>query len=118
MTSPTQLTLAKLRAEGWSPWVVEYWNSFVHQRRDLYGIVDVIGVRGPETIAVQTTSATNVAARITKMRASEYLPRLLAAGWRVEIHGWGKHPVKRGSKALRWGCRVVDMRSVRTSEAA
>lgn len=45
-----------------------------------------------ETLAIQTTSASNLSARVKKIRASSALPKLLAAGWRVTVHGWKKLP--------------------------
>jgi hypothetical protein len=89
--SPTQRTLAALRKAGYLAAVVEKWNPHVRIRHDLFGIIDVLGVRAGETIAVQATSGSNVASRLTKMRASDALPKVLAAGWRVVVHGWRKN---------------------------
>lgn len=67
--------------------------------RDLFGIIDLLAVREGVTLAVQVTTSSNVAARRKKLQASEALSRVLAAGWRVELHGWAK---RKG----RWQCRV------------
>jgi len=89
-TSPTQLTLRHLRADGWTAEVVERWNPHARVRQDLFGIIDVIGVRGADTIGVQTTSAHNVAARIRKIADSGNVAALREAGWILRVHGWAK----------------------------
>ena len=107
--SPTQRTLVALRAEGWTAEVVERWNPHARVRHDLFNIVDILAVRGTQTLAVQTTAGSGVSPRIIKLRASSTLPLLLGAGWRIEVHGWRRVKVRRSGKAIRWACRVVDM---------
>ena len=107
--TPTQRTLAALRADGYTAEVVEHWNPHARVRHDLFGIVDILAVRGRETLAVQTTAGSGVSARIAKLTASPALPLLAAAGWRVQVHGWRRVKVKRGGRATRWDCRIVDM---------
>lgn len=82
--------------------VVEKWNPVCKIRNDLFGFVDVLAIQGNETIAVQTTSYSNVSARIHKIEDSHALPFLRAAGWRILVHGW--HKVDN-----RWKVRVVDV---------
>ena len=100
--SPTQLTLEKLRADGWLCEVTERWNSFARIRQDLYGFVDVLAVREGETLAVQATSYTNVSARIHKISEHDNNGMVRKAGWRVEVWGW--HKVNN-----RWTVRIVDV---------
>ena len=88
--TPTQLTLRHLRADGYTAEVVERWNPHARVRNDLFGFVDVLAVRGPETLAVQTTSATNVSARIRKIADSPFVGAVREAGWRIVVHGWAK----------------------------
>jgi len=100
--SPTQRTLAQLRAAGYPlVQVVERWNPYARVRQDLFGIIDVVAV-GADIVAVQTTSGSNVAARVAKITESEALPILRRAGIRVLVHGWRK---VRG----RWQLREVDL---------
>ncbi len=89
--------------------VVEHWNPFAHIRQDLFGIVDILCIRGSDTIAVQATSGTNVSARVNKMKDSDALLSLQCAGWKVLVHGWRKVKVKRGGKAVRWELREVNL---------
>lgn len=105
MTSPTQLSLALLRKDGWTAWIVEHWNPYSKVRVDLFNFIDIIAIH-PENgiLGVQTTTATNVAARRKKILENEYLETWLSAGGGVEIHGWRKRLIKRGGKAMRWEC--------------
>ncbi len=89
-TSPTQLTLKLLRDEGWTAEIVEHWNPHAHIRKDLLGFIDVLAVRGPDTLAVQTTSAANVSSRIRKIADSPHIHAVREAGWAVRCHGWKK----------------------------
>lgn len=109
--TPTERTLARLRADGYTAEVVEHWNPYARVRHDLFGIADVLAVRDKETLAVQCTAGSCVSARLAKLRASPALPVLHSAGWRVEVWGWRKLKVKRGGKATRWDCRTVDARN-------
>lgn len=107
-TSPTQNSLSALRAQGYTCWIVEYWNSFTQRRVDMFGMFDIIAIRENETLAVQTTTS-GVAARVKKITESEYLDAVRKAGWRIEVHGWRKAPKTKGGKAQIWKQRVVDM---------
>lgn len=88
--SPTQLTLRKLRDDGWTAEVVERWVPGANIRKDLFGFIDVLAVQGSTTLAVQTTSAHNVAARVTKIAESPLIGAVREAGWTIFVHGWAK----------------------------
>jgi len=93
--------LEKLRSEGYLCQIVERWNPHARIRQDLFGIGDILAIREGKTLLVQTTSRGNVAARVTKIQESEHLDKILAAGWKITVHGWGK--LKAG-----WTCKIVD----------
>lgn len=100
--SPTRQTLDRLRADGWTAAVVEQWIPGVKRTRDLFGFIDIIAIRGDETLAVQTTDVSNVSHRLRKIEADEHaaaLAAVRAAGWRIVVHGW--YPDGR--------CREVDV---------
>lgn len=89
MTSPTQLTLAALRGDGWTVVeVVETFPKHAKVRRDLFGFIDILALRPGQTLAVQTTTASNMAARVTKIREHPNLAAVKAAGWYVQVDGW------------------------------
>jgi hypothetical protein len=100
-SSPTQRSLALLRKHGWTAAVVEHWNHHVKRRVDLFGFADIIAVDadGRRIMLVQTTSASNFAARRTKCQESEHAATWLAAGGEILIHGWRK------KDNGRWECR-------------
>lgn len=88
--TPTQRSLAHLRKLGYLAAVVEKRIPRVFITRDLFGFVDIVALADGVTLAVQTTSGSNVASRIKKIRASAEFQRVLAAGWRIVVHGWRK----------------------------
>ena len=101
--TPTQRSLAHLRAAGYLCAVVERFNAFSKTRLDLWGFVDVLAIRPGEVLAVQVTSGSNVAARVNKITEHENLPHVRAAGIGVHVHGWRK-----GANG-RYALRVVDL---------
>lgn len=102
--SPTARTLEHLRKQGFPlVQVVEHWNPHSKTRRDLFTIIDVLAVSDTAIVAVQSTSAGNVASRVTKMAESEALPVLLKAGIKVFVHGWSKRANGR------WTLREVEL---------
>ena len=100
--TPTQRSLAHLRAAGWQVAIVEHWNPFARIRQDLFGVLDLLAVRDGVTLGVQTTSGSNVSARVRKIAESETVPALRKAGWLLHVHGWRK-----GANG-RWALREVD----------
>jgi ADP-dependent phosphofructokinase/glucokinase len=102
MGSPTQRSLEYLRKRYPLADVVE---RRVHRfvTRDFVGIIDIIALSETEIVAVQTTSGSNLAARITKMAESDALPILLSAGIKVFAHGWSKRANGR------WHLREVEL---------
>jgi hypothetical protein len=57
----------------------------------LFGVIDILGIRAGETIAVQATSGDNVASRISKIAEADATPEIRAAGWKLVVHGWRKN---------------------------
>lgn len=102
MPSPTQRSLMYLRAQGYRVAIVERWNPFARVRQDLFGVLDLLAVRDNEILGVQTTSGSNVAARLAKIADAEAVPDLRRAGMRLEVHGWRK--LKSG-----WQVRIEDV---------
>jgi hypothetical protein len=93
--TPTALSLRLLRADGWLVDVCERWvptgNGVGKVRKDLFGLVDLVALRGDTTMGVQTTSNSNVNARLNKINDDEHrsaLHALQAAGWLIVVHGW------------------------------
>lgn len=91
--SPTQRSLTRLRQEGYLAAVVERFNPHARVRQDLFGFADVVAVRAvdpPGVLAVQATTASNLAARRTKVAALATVRVWLAAGNRLELWAWAK----------------------------
>jgi hypothetical protein len=91
MSSPTVRSRKHLEAQGYSVATVEHYNAFTRRRHDLYGFIDLIAGKDGETLAVQTTSASNVSARVRKIAGHPNLDAVrVAHGWRIVVHGWRK----------------------------
>lgn len=86
--SPTQRSLALMRKRGYACFIVEYWHAFAKQRRDLFGFVDLLCLGENEIIGVQTTSMSNVSARVNKIAEHENVAAVRKSGIRLLIHGW------------------------------
>jgi len=73
---------------------VEKYNAHSRKRADAFGFADLIAVRGDETAAIQVTSTSNVASRITKIKteAREAAIRWLKGRDRtIAVIGWRKY---------------------------
>lgn len=103
-TSPTTLSLKALRDAGYVAAVVEHFNPHKRIRQDLFGFIDIIAIRPGETLAVQTTSRSNMAARVRKIADHANVAAVREAGWRIEVHGWAQKKPR-----ARWECRTVDV---------
>ena len=110
--SPTRRSMDYLRARGWLPGKVEHWNPHVGQpgpdgkpqgiRQDLWGVIDIVALKvGEPVVFVQTTTASNVAARVEKICASKHFAVIARTG-RIEVHGWKK-------VGARWTVRVLEL---------
>jgi len=116
MNSPTQRSLALLRKRGLVVAVVEKWQPYARRpgdtsgppgiRQDLWGWIDLLALdpNTGELTAVQTTSGSNVSARLEKIRAWPPLAAWLKRHGAV-VHGWAKRG-PRGKPKL-WECREV-----------
>ena len=106
--SPTQRSLKLLRDRGYMCAVVEKWNPYVRIRQDLWGFADILAIRDNESLLVQTTSGSNVSARLAKIADN-----VQASIWtcspnrKIVVHGWRKVG-ERGKRKL-WECREVEV---------
>jgi len=99
--SPTALSLARLRRDGFTADVVERWIPGANIRRDYLGCIDLLAVRaGEPVLAVQATSDGHVSTRVAKAVAEPRLRAWLASGSRFQVWGWSRRDVK-------WCVRVV-----------
>src|SRR5690349_222122 len=104
MNSPTQRSLKKLRADGYTAVVVEHWSHYARRRIDFANFADIIAFQpGKGIVAVQTTTAANLAARIAKIKAEPRAATWLAAGGKIVAQGWAKRGPR--GKVKHWECR-------------
>lgn len=105
MSSPTQRSLEYMRKLGYHAEVTEKWVPGANIRKDLWTFCDVLCLHRETAalVAVQTTSASNVSARIAKIMECELTPLVRKAGIAIVVHGWSKGPNGR------WRVRLVDI---------
>lgn len=85
--APTKRSLAWLRAQGCIVDVAERRQGPISV--DWLGAFDIVGVTpSGHLIVVQTTSRSNFASRLAKVRQCPELAELLARGCVIEVHGW------------------------------
>lgn len=88
--SPTQRTLKLMRSRGWVAEVTEKWVPGANIRKDLWTFCDVLCLHpeSGEILAVQTTTASNISARIRKIADCELTPIVRKCGIGIHVHGW------------------------------
>jgi hypothetical protein len=105
--TPTALSLRMLRRRGYLVDVCE--RTVPHTdppiKRDLFGGFDLAALHlaAPGTTYVQTTSLSNLPARVAKLRGLPSVALCLKAGNAVQLHGW----LKRGR---RWAVKIVELK--------
>lgn len=104
--SPTQRTLKEMRKRGYLCEITERFNPWSKTRHDLFGFIDVLCLKGDELVAVQTTSGSNVSARIQKIKQTQAAALWLESPSRkIVVHGW-RRVGARGKRKL-WQCREI-----------
>ncbi len=91
--------------EGWTYARVETSNAWGGVTNDMWKIADYLAVRDRVILLVQTTTASNAAAREKKARNAPELGVWLAAGGKFQVHAW-KQPSGPGT---RWEMQVREM---------
>jgi len=94
--------MALLRERGYTVATVEHYNAFTKRKHDLFGCIDLLAIGNGETVAVQVTSKSNLAARKHKVEEAEAYPEMLRSKWRVILHGWFK-------EGNRWQVKEVEL---------
>jgi hypothetical protein len=111
MTSPTQRSLKVMREAGFHCEIVEHFNSFTKQRKDLLGFADLLCLKPGEPPTLVQVTAAGSAARVKKILAEPRAKLALECGFRILVHGWRKLAAYKqdGSRAARdrWEPKVV-----------
>jgi hypothetical protein len=109
--SPTALTLQECRKRGWPATKVEYWNHAAKRRIDLFGFGDILALDGkPGSLIIQATTKANMSARCNKIERSTEAHAWLQAENRIQVWGWWKRPMKKGSKKLIWAVKFTTIK--------
>lgn len=92
MSSPTQRTLAQLKATGHRCQVVEQFCQYSRQRIDLFGFIDIVAVR-ERLVGLQCTSGSNHSSRVKKIvtECREDALAWINAGGTIEVWSWKRY---------------------------
>jgi len=96
-----------LRGLGYEVDITERYNHHSRQKNDLFGFADLIAIRPGVTLAVQTTTSSNMAARVKTVMSCKLAGLCKEAGWNIEVHGWAlKGPQ---GKRKTWQVRIEEI---------
>ena len=84
--SATQVSLKLLRKRGYEVGIVERYNFFIHQRFDLFNVIDLIAIKPGEILGVQATSYGAATQHRQKIREEPKLLAWIEAGGQFELH--------------------------------
>ena len=102
----TKRTLDKMRKEGYLCQVVETFNRYAGVKNDLFGFIDVLCVKENEVLGIQTTSISNMNARIEKILTHKnYLP-VKKSGIKILVQCFAKKTV---NKRIIWECKEKEL---------
>jgi hypothetical protein len=79
-----------MRDRGYLCEVVEHWNPHARVRKDLFGFIDILCLSNDEILGLQTTTKSNMPARIKKICDHENFAAVLRSGIKLVVHGWKK----------------------------
>lgn len=90
--SVTPRSMTYLQEQGWLAEKVEHpLPGNANTTRDLFGFIDILAVKPGETLAVQVTTTSHQADRITKIANHPNVAAVREAGWAIHVHGWLKN---------------------------
>lgn len=113
--SPTQRTLAALKAKGMRCGIVERFNRFGGPhgiRQDLFGIIDIIAIHPDRgVVGIQSTGQDFAGhyRKLTQDEAESTAAWLSTPGASLELWGWRKLKAQRGGKRMKWEPRVLQI---------
>lgn len=106
--SPTQLSLALLRRQGWTVAIVERWNAHAHIRQDLFGFADLLAMQpGFGFIAIQCCAASSNSKRVDKIKAEPRARTFIESQGKVYVHSWAKRGPR--GKAKHWSVSETEI---------
>lgn len=110
--SPTQRTLKAMREQGRLCGIVERFNPYAGkfgQRNDLFGFVDIVAIDPVDGIIGVQSCGQAFSEHVRKMteERNEAMFEWLKHA-KVELWGWRRKLLRRGSTAIRWSPRVMD----------
>lgn len=106
--TPNARSLHLMQKEGYVAAIVEKWSPFPKpfgKRHDLFGFVDLIGIKNGLCDLVQATTMAHVNDRVKKILSHENYKVIKGSGATIIVHGWAKRGPR--GKAKHWECKKV-----------
>ena len=97
-----QQTRKRLTESGYHVELVETYNAFIRQKKDLFGFGDFLAIKKDEVLLGQVTSRSNMSSRRKKIAESPLVGLVRDANIRIEL--WGFYKEKN-----RWKVKVEDL---------
>jgi len=97
-----QQTRKRLTESGYRVELVETYDAFIRQKKDLFGFGDFLAIKKDEVLLVQVTSRSNMSSRRKKIAESPLVGLVRDANIRIEL--WGFYKEKN-----RWKVKVEDL---------
>ena len=96
-----------LESQGFKVGIVEYWHAYAHKRMDLYGLADLVALRGDRagTTYIQCCGE-DIQSHVEKMLANTVMPDLLKAGNPCFLWAWRKRG-GRGERKM-WDLKEIE----------
>ena len=110
MISPTQRSKSLFMEQRYTVAVCEKWIERVGKRVDLFGCFDLVAIREDVVgvLGIQTTTGSNLSARVNKLLESRNIRVWLLAENRVIVHGWRK--LKNQLEGRWWHPKIVELK--------
>ena len=97
--TPMGRSLELLRKMGYNCWCAEENLRFKREgeedvvfKRDLFHFADIVALKPKKRLLVQTTSWSNISARIAKIESEPWFEWCRQAEFLIEVHGWNMLP--------------------------
>jgi len=95
----TQQSKEYLERQGYTVDIVERQIPHSFIKKDLFGMFDLIALKGSITYGIQVTSKSNMSKRVKKISGEPRVNQVRDANWTILVHGWEQN--KKGIYTLR-----------------
>lgn len=114
--SPTQRTLKYFRDQGYLAEVVEHWNQWTKQRKDLLNIIDIVALGNEKIVGIQACAGASFSARYKKIMAEPKAKKWLECKGTLLLMAWRKIRKEGTKKQMIWQPRIHEFKLIDFAE--